>query len=131
MKAYNDIVRLDIVDTYADLSAKTLKMFSILPQKVDADFYFKVDDDVAINIDAMESYLQSRRAQGNIYMVSKHSCGFLCQAVCNISMSGHYYLEAALAATIISGGGSSCQVAARIGSCHPHTSWRADASRCT
>ena len=32
MRTYGDIVRLDLVDTYADLSLKTLKMFSVLPQ---------------------------------------------------------------------------------------------------
>ena len=70
MKAYGDIVRLDIVDSYSDLSGKTLKMFSVLPQKIDADFYFKVDDDVAVNIDAMETYLTAQRKHGNLYLVS-------------------------------------------------------------
>lgn len=69
MKAYNDIVRLDIVDSYSDLSGKTLKMFAVLPQKIDADFYFKVDDDVAINMEALEGYLIAQRNQGNLYMV--------------------------------------------------------------
>ncbi len=71
MKAYGDILRLDVVDAYDDLSKKTLKMFTVLPQKIDAYFYFKVDDDVALNIDAMETYLQERKNQGNLYLVSK------------------------------------------------------------
>ena len=70
MKAYGDILRLDVVDSYDDLSKKTLKMFTVLPQKIDAYFYFKVDDDVALNIDAMEAYLQERKNQGNLYLVS-------------------------------------------------------------
>ena len=69
MKAYGDIWRIDMVDTYADLALKTLKMFSILPARVDADFYFKVDDDVAMNVGAMAEYLQSKRTQGNLYLV--------------------------------------------------------------
>ena len=69
MKAYGDIWRIDMVDTYADLALKTLKMFSILPARVDADFYFKVDDDVAMNVGAMAEYLQSKRSQGNLYLV--------------------------------------------------------------
>ena len=72
MQQYGDIVRIDMVDTYADLSMKTLRMFSILPQKIDADFYFKVDDDVAVNVDALADYLDARRTQGNLYLVSPH-----------------------------------------------------------
>ena len=69
MKAYGDIWRIDMVDTYADLALKTLKMFSILPARVDADFYFKVDDDVAMNVGAMAEYLTAKRSQGNLYLV--------------------------------------------------------------
>lgn len=69
MQQYGDIVRIDMVDTYADLSMKTLRMFSILPQKIDADFYFKIDDDVAVNVDALADYLDARRTQGNLYLV--------------------------------------------------------------
>eukprot|EP00884_Botryococcus_braunii_P017186 jgi/Botrbrau1/4150/Bobra.0192s0019.2 len=65
---YNDILRLDLVDTYNDLSLKTLKMFSVLPSKFDADFYFKIDDDVAVNVYAMADYLAARRTQGNLYL---------------------------------------------------------------
>ena len=69
IKAYGDILRLDMVDTYADLSLKTLKMFSVLPAKYDADFYFKIDDDVAVNVDALAAYLAAKRNQGNLYLV--------------------------------------------------------------
>ena len=69
MQQYGDIVRIDMVDTYADLSMKTLRMFSVLPQKIDADFYFKIDDDVAVNVDALADYLDARRTQGNLYLV--------------------------------------------------------------
>eukprot|EP00891_Asterochloris_glomerata_P007456 jgi/Astpho2/7456/e_gw1.00114.96.1_t len=68
MKEFGDIVRIDMVDTYADLSMKTMRMFSALPQKVDADFYFKIDDDVAVNVDALADYLDERRTQGNLYL---------------------------------------------------------------
>ena len=70
MQTYGDIVRVDVVDTYGDLSLKTLKLFATLPSKIDADFYFKVDDDVAVNVDAMAAYLRERRSQGNLYLVS-------------------------------------------------------------
>ena len=74
MRLYGDIVRVDVVDTYGDLSLKTLKLFATLPSKIDADFYFKVDDDVAVNVDAMATYLRERRSQGNLYLVSHRPC---------------------------------------------------------
>ena len=73
IKAYGDILRLDMVDTYADLSLKTLKMFSVLPAKYDADFYFKIDDDVAVNVDALANYLAAKRNQGNLYLVRQQA----------------------------------------------------------
>ena len=41
-KEFGDIIRLDSTDTYADLARKTLKLFSKLPDKLNASFYFKV-----------------------------------------------------------------------------------------
>ena len=73
MREFGDILRLDVVDSYDDLSKKTLKMFTVLPQKIDAYYYFKVDDDVAVNIDAMEAFLQERKNQGNLYLVRLYS----------------------------------------------------------
>ena len=66
---YGDILRLDSTDTYADLSSKTVKLFSKLPGKFRADFYFKVDDDVIVNVPALVAYLEPRRQHGNLYMV--------------------------------------------------------------
>ena len=53
----------------ADLSRKTLKMFGELPDTIDADFYFKIDDDVGVNVVALAGYLDERRSQGNLYLV--------------------------------------------------------------
>ena len=78
MQQYGDIVRIDMVDTYADLSMKTLRMFSVLPQKIDADFYFKIDDDVAVNVDALADYLDARRTQGNLYLVGSCQRSDIC-----------------------------------------------------
>ena len=69
MRQFGDILRVDVVDTYGDLSLKTLKTFATMPGKIDADFYFKVDDDVAVNVAALTGYLQQRRTQGNLYLV--------------------------------------------------------------
>jgi hypothetical protein len=49
-------------------------MFSVLPSKFDADFYFKIDDDVAVNVYAMADYLAARRTQGNLYLVCPQAC---------------------------------------------------------
>eukprot|EP00887_Chlorella_sp_A99_P003159 scaffold9.g3159.t1 len=68
MRLYGDVMRLDMVDTYADLSLKTLHLFGRISAKVPADFYFKIDDDVAVNVDALADYLEERRGQGNLYM---------------------------------------------------------------
>lgn len=53
----------------ADLSLKTLKLFGELPDLIDADFYFKIDDDVGVNVPALAEYLEERRTQGNLYLV--------------------------------------------------------------
>ena len=65
---FGDVVRIDMIDTYADLSMKTLKMFSVLPDMWDASFYFKIDDDVAVNVPALADYLAQRAGQGNLYL---------------------------------------------------------------
>lgn len=52
-----------------DLSLKTQHLFSTMLSLWDADFYFKVDDDVALSLEAMSDYLAARRAKGNLYMV--------------------------------------------------------------
>ena len=70
---FGDILRLDSTDTYADLSSKTVKLFGKLPGKFRADFYFKVDDDVIVNVPALVAYLEPRRQHGNLYMVRTES----------------------------------------------------------
>ena len=46
--------------------------------QVDADFYFKIDDDVAVNVDALADYLDERRTQGNLYLVRDQMAGCGC-----------------------------------------------------
>lgn len=69
MRRFNDIIRVNAVDSHANLSEKTLKLFSLLSERFRAHFYFKVDDDVAVNVEALTAYLNERRGQGNLYMV--------------------------------------------------------------
>ncbi|KAL4427755.1 hypothetical protein ABPG75_001844 [Micractinium tetrahymenae] len=68
MKQYGDVERLDVVDEYNELSRKTARLFSQMSDTVVADFYFKIDDDVAVNIPALAGYLRERRARGNLYL---------------------------------------------------------------
>lgn len=69
MRQFNDIMRIDVIDTYYNLSMKTLTYFATIPHKVDADFYFKIDDDIGVNVDALGRYLAKKRTQGNLYLV--------------------------------------------------------------
>jgi hypothetical protein len=94
---YNDILRLDLVDTYNDLSLKTLKMFSVLPAKFDADFYFKIDDDVAVNVHAMSDYLKARRTQGNLYLVCSPICFSMFVGKSGVDLGGGQPLRQTLA----------------------------------
>ncbi len=66
--AYKDILRIDMVDSYDQLTLKTLRIFTEAPKKVDAQFYFKVDDDIAMNLEALHSYLLERKTRPNLYM---------------------------------------------------------------
>lgn len=47
---YHDFLRLDHVEGYHKLSAKTKTFFSTAVASWDADFYVKVDDDVHVNL---------------------------------------------------------------------------------
>jgi len=64
---YGDIIRLDVDDVYENLSAKTLRLFSDLPEKYTADYYMKVDDDIAMNLPELSAYLKTRGKQPNLY----------------------------------------------------------------
>ncbi|CAE5959525.1 unnamed protein product [Arabidopsis arenosa] len=47
---YKDFFRLDHVEGYYNLSAKTKSFFSSAVAKWDAEFYVKIDDDVHVNL---------------------------------------------------------------------------------
>lgn len=68
MATYKDIIRVNVLDSYDQLPHKTLRMFADASSKVDAHFYFKVDDDIAVNLEAMHDYLKELRGQPNLYM---------------------------------------------------------------
>ncbi|KAI4311987.1 hypothetical protein MLD38_036847 [Melastoma candidum] len=67
-KVYQDIMRLDHVEAYLDLSAKTKKYFSTAVSLWDAEFYVKVDDDVHVNPAALGMILAGHRNKPRMYI---------------------------------------------------------------
>ncbi|EFN59688.1 hypothetical protein CHLNCDRAFT_133227 [Chlorella variabilis] len=67
-RQHGDMERLAVQDEYGELSRKTARLFSQMSSTVHADFYFKIDDDVAVNVQALSDYLRERRQQGNLYL---------------------------------------------------------------
>ncbi|XP_024539776.1 probable beta-1,3-galactosyltransferase 2 isoform X2 [Selaginella moellendorffii] len=65
---HNDFLRLDHVEGYLELSAKTKIYFSTAVAKWDADFYVKVDDDVHVNLGALATNLARQQAKHRIYI---------------------------------------------------------------
>ncbi|RMZ52821.1 hypothetical protein APUTEX25_000940 [Auxenochlorella protothecoides] len=68
-REFGDVVEMpEVIDTYGDLSLKTQHLFTTMLSLWDADFYFKVDDDVALNLEALSDYLTARRMKKNLYL---------------------------------------------------------------
>ncbi|KAF5198495.1 Beta-1,3-galactosyltransferase [Thalictrum thalictroides] len=65
---HNDFIRLDHVEGYHELSAKTKIFFTTVVEKWDADFYVKVDDDVHVNLDMLAATLARHRSKPRVYM---------------------------------------------------------------
>ncbi|XP_038726381.1 probable beta-1,3-galactosyltransferase 2 [Tripterygium wilfordii] len=67
-KKHGDLLRLDHVEGYLELSAKTKTYFSTVVALWDADFYVKVDDDVHVNMATLGATLVRHRSQPMIYI---------------------------------------------------------------
>ncbi|KAK3021711.1 hypothetical protein RJ639_046057 [Escallonia herrerae] len=67
-RKYGDFLRLDHVEAYQDLSAKTKLYFAIAAGLWDADFYVKVDDDVHVNIATLAKTLVSHHNKPRLYI---------------------------------------------------------------
>ncbi|KAJ8551237.1 hypothetical protein K7X08_000607 [Anisodus acutangulus] len=65
---HKDFLRLDHVEGYHELSAKTKIFFSTAVAKWDADFYVKVDDDVHVNLGMLAATLARHRSKPRIYI---------------------------------------------------------------
>lgn len=65
---HNDFLRLEHIEGYHELSAKTKIFFSTAVAKWDADFYVKVDDDVHLNLGVFASTLAHYRSKPRVYI---------------------------------------------------------------
>ncbi|XP_024638593.2 probable beta-1,3-galactosyltransferase 2 [Medicago truncatula] len=67
-KLHADILRLNHVEGYLELSAKTKTYFSTVLALWDAEFYVKVDDDVHVNLATLGSTLSMHRLKPRVYV---------------------------------------------------------------
>ncbi|KAL8159927.1 hypothetical protein V2J09_001464 [Rumex salicifolius] len=67
-KKHGDFLRLEHVEGYLELSAKTKIYFATAVDLWDADFYVKVDDDVHVNIATLGSTLARYRSSPRVYI---------------------------------------------------------------
>ncbi|XP_015885575.1 beta-1,3-galactosyltransferase 7 isoform X1 [Ziziphus jujuba] len=65
---HKDFLRLEHVEGYHELSAKTKIFFSTAVAQWDADFYVKVDDDVHVNLGMLASTLARHRSKPRVYI---------------------------------------------------------------
>ncbi|XP_058097206.1 beta-1,3-galactosyltransferase 7-like [Magnolia sinica] len=65
---HNDFLRLEHVEGYHELSAKTKIFFSTAVAKWDAEFYVKVDDDVHVNLGMLAATLARHRSKPRVYI---------------------------------------------------------------
>ncbi|XP_073288142.1 beta-1,3-galactosyltransferase 7-like isoform X2 [Primulina huaijiensis] len=65
---HKDFLRLEHVEGYHELSAKTKTFFATAVSTWDADFYVKVDDDVHVNLGALAANLARHRSKPRVYM---------------------------------------------------------------
>lgn len=67
-KTHGDFLRLDHVEGYLELSAKTKTYFATAVKLWDAEYYFKVDDDVHVNIGTLGEVLVRHRKKPLVYI---------------------------------------------------------------
>ncbi|CAA3003324.1 beta-1,3-galactosyltransferase 7-like [Olea europaea var. sylvestris] len=65
---HKDFLRLEHVEGYHELSAKTKIFFATAAAKWDADFYVKVDDDVHVNLGTLAATLARHRSKPRVYV---------------------------------------------------------------
>ncbi|KAG6404191.1 hypothetical protein SASPL_136431 [Salvia splendens] len=63
-----DFIRLNHVEGYHELSAKTKSFFSAAVERWDAEFFVKVDDDVHVNLGTLAAMLARHRSKPRVYI---------------------------------------------------------------
>ncbi|MCD7468537.1 Beta-1,3-galactosyltransferase 2 [Datura stramonium] len=67
-RKHGDFLRLDHVEGYLELSAKTKTYFATAVKLWDAEYYVKVDDDVHVNIGTLAETLARHRKKPRVYI---------------------------------------------------------------
>ncbi|KAH7675587.1 Glycosyl transferase family 31 protein [Dioscorea alata] len=67
-RKHGDFMRLDHVEGYLELSAKTKIYFATAASMWDAEFYVKVDDDIHVNIATLGTTLARHRSKPRVYI---------------------------------------------------------------
>ncbi|XP_071698244.1 probable beta-1,3-galactosyltransferase 2 isoform X2 [Rutidosis leptorrhynchoides] len=67
-RKHGDFLRLEHIEGYLELSAKTKTYFTTAVALWDADFYVKVDDDVHVNIATLGATLAKHRVNPRVYI---------------------------------------------------------------
>ncbi|KAG0501869.1 hypothetical protein HPP92_001941 [Vanilla planifolia] len=67
-RQHNDFLRLDHVEGYHELSAKTKIFFATAVAQWDADYYVKVDDDIHVNLGMLAATLARHRSKPMVYI---------------------------------------------------------------
>ncbi|XP_022937079.1 beta-1,3-galactosyltransferase 7-like isoform X2 [Cucurbita moschata] len=65
---HKDFLRLEHIEGYHELSAKTKSFFSTAVARWDADFYVKIDDDVHVNLGMLATTLAYHRSKPRVYI---------------------------------------------------------------
>ncbi|CAH9142950.1 unnamed protein product [Cuscuta epithymum] len=65
---HKDILRLEHIEGYHELTAKTKSFISTAFARWDADFYVKIDDDVHVNLGALAATLSRHRLKPRVYI---------------------------------------------------------------
>eukprot|EP00250_Pteridium_aquilinum_P015930 c22844_g1_i1 orf=483-1625(-) len=65
---HHDFMRLEHIEGYHELSAKTKMYFATAVSLWDAEYYIKVDDDVHVNLGALGATLARHRAKPRVYI---------------------------------------------------------------
>ncbi|GJN24170.1 hypothetical protein PR202_gb11906 [Eleusine coracana subsp. coracana] len=67
-RKHGDFMRLDHVEGYLELAAKTKSYFATAVSMWDAEYYIKVDDDVHVNIATLGNTMARHRSKPRVYI---------------------------------------------------------------